>query len=81
MILKKIITRKNIKIFFLIKIDTDSLTCCNGTAKQTGTSVFASLTGSGFKDTRCLDYAPLRDPLFKPSSSMLENIQKDQTER
>lgn len=80
-IIRKIIIRKNIKIFFLIKRDTDSLTCCNSTAKQTGTSVLAGLAGNGFKDTRCQDYVPLKDSLFKPSSSMLANNQKDQTER
>lgn len=80
MILRKIIIRKIIKIFFLLKIDTESLTCCNSAAKQTGT-VFAGLTGNGFNNTRCQDYVPLKDSVFKPSSSMLANIQKDQTER
>lgn len=74
MILRKIMIRKIIKIFFLIKIDTDNLTCCNSPAKQTSTSGFAGLRGSGFKDTRCQDYVPLKDSLFKPSSSMLARI-------
>lgn len=69
-----------IKIFFPIKTDADSLTCYNSTAKQAGTSVCAVLTSNGFKDTRCQDYVPLEDPLFKPSSSLLASIQRDQTE-